>query len=199
MRFLKSMRKEKGWTQQEVADRLGIERSTYTRYENGSSEPNFEMLEQLSQIFDVTVDALIGRRAIPTSSGGIRIPVLGDVAAGIPIEAITDIVDYEEIDATLAASGEFFGLRIKGASMEPRMRDGDVVIIRKQETAETGDTVGVLVNGDSATVKKIKYGSDGITLIPSNPAYDPMFYSAAEVERLPVRVIGRVVELRAKY
>lgn len=130
---------------------------------------------------------------------GTCIPVLGDVAAGIPIEAITDIVDYEEIDAAMASTGEFFGLRIKGASMEPRMREGDVVIVRKQDTAETGNTVVVLVNGDSATVKKIKYGLDGISLIPTNPAYDVQFYSAADVERLPVRVIGRVVELRAKY
>ena len=129
----------------------------------------------------------------------LRIPVLGDVAAGIPIEAITDIVDYEEIDAAMAATGEFFGLRIKGDSMEPRRMEGDVVIVRKQDTAETGDTVVVLVNGDSATVKKIKYGPDGISLIPSNPVHDVQFYSAADVERLPVRVIGRVVELRAKY
>ena len=79
------------------------------------------------------------------------------------------------------------------------MMEGDVVIVRKQDTAETGDTVVVLVNGDSATVKKIKYGSDGISLIPTNPAYDVQFYSAQDVERLPVRVIGKVVELRAKY
>ena len=79
------------------------------------------------------------------------------------------------------------------------MREGDVVIVRKQEAAVTGDTVVVMVNGNSATVKKIKYGPDGITLIPTNPAHDVQFYSAADVERLPVRVIGRVVELRAKY
>lgn len=199
MKYLKSLRKEHGWTQQAVADMLGIERSTYTRYETGSTEPNFDILERLSQIFDVSTDILIGKSSIPTISGGLRIPVLGDVAAGIPIEAITDIVDYEEIDAALARTGDFFGLRIKGASMEPRMREGDVVIVRQQDTADTGDTVVVLVNGDSATVKKIKYGPDGITLLPTNPAHDPLFYSAAEVEQLPVRVIGRVVELRAKY
>lgn len=116
-----------------------------------------------------------------------------------PIEAITDIVDYEEIDSALARNGDYFGLRIKGVSMEPRMREGDVVIVRKQDAADTGDTVVVLVNGDSATVKKIKYGKDGITLISTNPSYDPMFFPASEVERLPVRVIGKVVELRAKF
>lgn len=152
----------------------------------------------MAALFEVSVDYLLGNTETPASNG-IKIPVLGDVAAGIPIEAITDIVDYEEINATLARTGEFFGLRIKGDSMEPRMREGDVVIVRQQESAETGDTVVVLVNGNSATVKKIKYGPDGITLLPTNPVYDPLFYSAAEVEQLPVRVIGRVVELRAKY
>jgi len=153
--------------------------------------------EQYEQTYEFASDLISGRT--PCSAVGKSIPVLGDVAAGIPIEAITDIVDYEEIDAAMAATGEFFALRIKGASMEPRMKEGDVVIVRQQDTADTGDTVVVLVNGDGATVKKIKFGSDGITLLSSNPAYDPIFYSAAEVQQLPVRVIGRVVELRAKY
>lgn len=119
MRFLKSLRKEKGWTQQEVANLLGIERSTYTRYETGASEPNFEILEQLSRIFDVSTDVLIGRSAIPTPSGGVRIPVLGDVAAGIPIEAVTDIVDYEEIDAALAKPAIFSGSGSRAPAWSP--------------------------------------------------------------------------------
>ena len=99
----------------------------------------------------------------------------------------------------MATTGEFFGLRLKGASMEPRMREGDVVIVRKQSDAETGDTVVAMVNGDSATVKRIKKGPSGITLIPNNPAYDPMFYSNDEIAALPVRILGKVVELRAKF
>lgn len=159
------------------------------------------MMQKIASFFDVSVDYLCGISQVPNPAkpGSVRIPVLGNVAAGIPIEAITDIVDYEEIDAALAKTGDFFGLRIKGASMEPRMREGDVVIVRKQDTAESGETVVVLVNGDSATVKKIKYGPDGIALLPTNPSFEPIFYSPAEVESLPVRVIGKVVELRAKY
>lgn len=133
------------------------------------------------------------------SGKGVRIPVLGDVAAGIPIDAIENIVDYEEIDAAMAATGEFFGLRIKGSSMEPRIREGDVVIVRKQEDADTGDTAVVLVNGDSATVKRIKKEPSGISLIPNNPAYDTKFYSADAINSLPVRIIGKVVELRGKF
>lgn len=198
MNNLKAARKAKGLTQTEVAQAIGLTQNGYSYWENGKAKIDKDQILKLAALFEVSVDYLLGNTEVPVSSG-VRIPVLGDVAAGIPIEAITDIVDYEEIDAALARTGEFFGLRIKGASMEPRMREGDVVIVRQQDTAETGDTVVVLVNGDSATVKKIKYGQDGITLLPTNPAYDPMFYTAAEVEDLPVRVIGRVVELRAKY
>lgn len=198
MNNLKAARKAKGLTQTEVAQAIGLTQNGYSYWENGKAKIDKDQILKLAALFEVSVDYLLGNTEVPVSSG-VRIPVLGDVAAGIPIEAITDIVDYEEIDAALARTGEFFGLRIKGASMEPRMRVGDVVIVRQQDTAETGDTVVVLVNGDSATVKKIKYGQDGITLLPTNPAYDPMFYTAAEVENLPVRVIGRVVELRAKY
>ena len=149
-------------------------------------------------MYDVSIDYLLGGDSSP-SCDILSVPVLGDVAAGIPIEAIQDIVDYEEIDKAMMGNGEFFGLRLKGSSMEPRMRDGDVVIIRKQSDAETGDVVVAMVNGDSATVKKLKKGPSGITLIPNNPAYDPMFYSNEEIVQLPVRILGKVVELRAKF
>ena len=113
-----------GLTQAAVASSLGIDRSTYAKYESGQSEPNFEMLNKISALFGTTLDLLITGTSAPSSTGGKWIPVLGDVAAGIPIEAVEDIVDYEEIDAALAAAGDFFGLRIKGSSMEPRIREG---------------------------------------------------------------------------
>ena len=184
-------------SQKELASKLFVSQQAVGKWERGEATPNPETIAHLAEIFSVTADELIGRP--PQAQKGVRIPVLGDVAAGIPIEAVSDIVDYEEIDDAMAASGEHFGLRIKGSSMEPRMMEGDVVIVRKQDTAETGDTVVVLVNGDSATVKKIKYTPTGLYLIPTNPAHEVQFYSPQDVEQLPVRVIGKVVELRAKY
>lgn len=198
MNRIRQLRTAQEMKQSDLANQLNVRANTISNWENEKSYPDLDSLQKMASIFGTTVDYLLGGNA-PLKTAGVRIPVLGNVAAGIPIEAITDIVDYEEIDAALAATGDFFGLRIKGGSMEPRMREGDVVIVRKQDTAETGDTVVVLVNGDSATVKKIKIGPEGITLVPNNPTYDIQFYSAADVERLPVRVIGRVVELRAKY
>lgn len=128
----------------------------------------------------------------------IRVPVLGNVAAGIPIEAIENVIDYEEISEELAHTGDFFALKIKGDSMEPRICNGDVVIVRKQNYAESGDLVIVLVNGDSATCKKLAKYPSGIRLIPFNQAYEPLFYSNEEIENKPVRIIGRVVENRQK-
>lgn len=200
MEQLKILRKRMGLTQAAVASSLGIDRSTYAKYESGQSEPNFEMLNKISALFGTTLDLLITGTSAPSSTGGKWIPVLGDVAAGIPIEAVEDIVDYEEIDAALAATGDFFGLRIKGSSMEPRIREGDVVIVRKQDDADTGDTAVVMVNGDSATVKRIKKEPDGsLWLLPNNPAYDPQHFSSAEIEDKPVHIIGKVVELRGKF
>ena len=129
----------------------------------------------------------------------VKIPVLGTVVAGLPMEAIENIVDYEEITPALAAQGEFFALRIKGQSMEPRICEGDVVIVKKQEDIESGDTAIVLVNGGEATVKKVKKTEEGIMLIANNMAvYSPHFYSNKDIESLPVQIIGKVVELRGK-
>ncbi len=195
---LREARKAKGLTQVEVSRIIGISQNGYSDWETGKNRVDARSLGRLAELYGVTVNYLLGIDENDAPAKGVRIPVLGSVAAGIPIEAVQDIVDYEEIDADMAAAGEYFGLRIKGSSMEPRIREGDVVIVRRQEEAETGDTVVVLVNGDSATVKRIKIEPNGIALIPNNPAYDTRFYSAAEVESLPVRIIGKVVELRGK-
>ena len=197
---LRQMRVSKGLNQNEVGELVGMAQSAVSKWERGATEPDHNTLRILSDYYGVSIDYLLGNSDEPQAKRkGVSIPVLGDVAAGIPIDAVEDILDYEEIDEDLARTGEFFALRIRGQSMEPRMMEGDVVIVRQQETAETGDTVVVSVSGDLATVKKIKIGPAGITLIPTNPSYDPMYFTCEEVEQLPVRIRGKVVELRAKF
>lgn len=157
---------------------------------------------RIADYFDVPVEQLLSdEESIPAEKERKRnlIPVLGNVAAGIPIEAITDIEDYEEIDDTLAASGKYVALRIHGDSMQPRMVDGDVVIVRLQQDIDTGDIAVVMVNGGSATCKKIKRSQEGLVLISLNPIYEPMFFTWKQVEDLPVTIFGKVVELRAKF
>lgn len=197
---LKELRAKLGLTQEDLAKALSIERSSIGKYEslNKPVTPPVDVLMRFAKYFGVSIDYLLGEE--PPSTGGTWVPVLGEVAAGIPIEAVEDIVDYEEIDAALAATGDFFGLRIKGSSMEPRIREGDVVIVRKQDDADTGDTVVALVNGDSATVKRLKKEADGsMWLLPNNPAYDPQHFTPTEITEKPVHIIGKVVELRGKF
>lgn len=167
---------------------------------NGIKSPRIDKIQALADYFDCyksDLTDLIGRSAMQKS--GVKIPVIGRVIAGIPIEAIEEIIDYEEISDAMANNGEYFALQVKGDSMEPKMSDGDVVIVRKQETAQTGDVAIVLVNGDEATVKKIRIMDNGIMLIPFNTKYDPWMYTAEDIEKKPVRIIGKVVECRQKY
>lgn len=199
---IKALRLEHGLRQIDLANKIGVLQSTISQWENGKVEPDIEALIKIASIFETSIDNVLGEETPrpPISSGGEWVPVLGEVAAGIPIEAVEDIVDYEEIDSALAATGAFFGLRIKGSSMEPRIREGDVVIVRKQDDADTGDTVVVLVNGDSATVKRLKKEADGsMWLLPNNPAYDPQHFTPTEILEKPVHIIGKVVELRGKF
>ena len=199
MNRLKELRKANRMTQSDVAKIVGIGQSGYSFWESGRSKIDDAGLRKLAALYNVSVDYLLGTDNNQTKAS-IKIPVLGDVAVGIPIETVENIVDYEEIDAALASTGEFFGLRIKGDSMEPRIREGDVVIVRKQSDADTGDTAVILVNGDSATVKRIKKEPDGdLWLIPNNPAYDTRHYTPEEIQHLPVSIIGKVVELRGKF
>lgn len=130
---------------------------------------------------------------------GVIINVLGRVAAGVPIEMIEDIVDTEEITEEMARTGEFFALQIHGDSMEPKISEGDVVIVRKQDDAESDNIVIATVNGTDATCKRLKKYAGGIALISNNPAYEPMYFSNEEIVEKPVRILGKVVELRAKF
>lgn len=97
-------------------------------------------------------------------------------------------------------SGKFFALRVCGHSMEPRIQEGDVVIVRRQNYVENGEIAIVLIDGEEATAKEVKESADGITLIGHNAAvYTPHFYSAQEVKNLPVQIIGRVVQSIRKF
>lgn len=201
---LKQLRNERKINQRELAKYLKVAPSTISMYENGQREPNFEVLEVLADFFNVDMNYLLGKtdkttKLLIDKPQGLKIPVLGTVAAGIPISAVEDILDYEEVPQSWENQGEFFALKIKGDSMEPRMESGDVVIVRQQSDANSGDTVIVLVNGDDATCKRLEKTDNGIMLVSTNPKYPPMFYSLDDIETKPVVILGKVVELRQKY
>ena len=204
---LKQLRNEKKINQRELANFLKVAPSTISMYESGQREPNFEVLESLADFFNVDLNYLLGKSNKTTKlmiegsqpPQGLQIPVLGTVAAGIPISAVEEILDYEEVPQSWKNQGEFFGLRIKGDSMKPDINHGDTVIVRKQSTANNGDVVITLVNGDDVTCKKFEKLDNGIILISNNSEYSPMYFSNEEVVTKPVVILGRVVELRRKF
>lgn len=198
MNRLKDLRKSKGWNQTELAAKLGISQGALSGWETERYQIDNDSLQKLSAMFGVTIDYLLGNDipAPKATKKGVRIPVLGRVQAGVPVEAIEEVLDWEEITEDLASTGEFFALKVRGRSMEPKLLEGDVLIIRMQPDVDDGDIAVVMVNGDDATVKRIKKSREGVMLIPFNPDFEPMFYSNREIEEKPVRVIGRVIELR---
>lgn len=198
---IKQARMKAQISQDELAKRLGYKsRSTIAKIESGENDLTQKKVAAFAKALNVSIDFLMDGNGNENNSQGVRIPVLGRIVAGIPLEAIEEIEDYEEIPRKMAASGEFFALRIKGRSMEPKLTEGDIVIVRKQEDVDSGDTAIVLVNGDEATVKQIKKTKAGIMLIGFNvEVYQPHFYSNEQIEALPVRIIGKVVESRHKW
>lgn len=214
--------KEKGVKNIDVSRATGIPASTFSDWKKGKSSPKREKLDKLAEFFGVTADWIAGASEFKTKKEmlqhfddvyntpalqsdvfrlekGMKIPVLGSVAAGTPIFAEENYIGSEEIPEELASTGEFFGLKIKGDSMSPRIMEGDTVIVRQQDDAESGDIVIVLINGDSATCKKLMKYQEGINLISFNPAYEPMTFSNKDIMEKPVRIIGKVVENRQKY
>lgn len=201
---IKQIRKSKGLSAETVAERIGVSPATVYRYESQYIENmGIDKLIQIARVLDVDPSMLLyytDDNLVKNKIEGIRIPVLGYVRADIPIDAIEEIIDYEEIHPNMADSGDYFALQIKGDSMEPKFSEGDVVIVREQPDVESGEIAIVLVNGDEGTVKElVKYDNGSIALVALNPAYPPMMFTPEQIETLPVRVIGKVVELRAKF
>jgi repressor LexA len=187
--------------QVDLATRMQVNKSVISSWLSGTRYPRMNTVEKLATIFHIEKSDLIEDKTDKQSSlaKGVRIPVLGRVAAGIPIEAITDIEDWEEIPQNMTQMGEYFALKIAGKSMEPHMLDGDVVIVRRQADVDSGDVAVVLVNGNDATVKQVSKSENGLTLIGWNPAvYTPMTYTKKECQEFPVSILGKVVEIRRK-
>lgn len=186
-------------SQADIAKDLNLSKGTISAWMNGTRTPKMPKIDMLCSYFGVNRSDIMEPAGAPLKRPATRIPVLGRVAAGIPIDAIEDVLDWEEITPSMAMSGKFFGLKIKGDSMQPRMVEGDVVIVRCQPDAESGDIVIVQVNGDTATCKRLSKHASGISLISFNPSYPPMVYTNEQIEQLPVTIIGKVVENRQKY
>lgn len=183
----------------QLSESLGISYSTVSDWINGNAYPRIDKIEMMANYFGINKSDLVEEEKYNNEISALKIPVLGNVAAGIPITAVEDILDYEEVPSSWQSQGEFFALRIKGDSMQPRMESGDVVIVKQQSDANSGDTVIALVNGDDATCKRLEKTDNGIMLVSTNPKYPPMFFSKEDIVNKPVVILGKVVEFRGKF
>lgn len=204
MSNIKKRRKELGLTLAELAARVGLRDATIQRYESGEI-PNIkkDTIMKLAKELKCTPGYLMGWTDLETVTSSadafMKIPVLGLIPAGVPIEAVEDVLGYEEIPSSYCAGGEkYFALKLNGNSMYPEYHSGDIVILKQQETCNSNEDCAVMINGGDATFKRVVRQKNGIMLKPLNPNYDTLFYTNEEIEQLPVRIIGVFRELRRR-
>ena len=197
--LIRNRRKELGITLEEIGSYVGVSKATVQRWETGGiANMRRDRIKKLSEILQLDAEQLIGDGQ-QQKAGFVKIPLLGDVAAGVPITAQEDVLGYEEVPQEWTENSTLFALKLKGDSMEPRMVSGDVVIVKKQSDVNSGEVAIVMVGNEEATCKKVVKHSDGMVLVSNNTKYPPMFFTAKEIEEMPVRIIGKVMELRARF
>lgn len=185
--------KQRGMTAQRFEKEVGLANGYIHNAEVRGTLPKSDILFRMAEYLGVTPEFLLGNEQ---KSNARLIPLVGRVAAGVPISAVENVIGQEEISEKLAATGEFFALKIKGDSMSPTICDGDVVVVRQQDTADSGDIVIALVNGDDGVCKTFRRTGTAVMLISINPVYDPMIFTQDEIDTVPVRILGKVIELR---
>lgn len=224
-KILKSLREERGMSQQTLAETLKVKRSTIGNYEQGTRSPDMETLEVIADYFNVDMDFLYGKTAIPnryrwekspqsaidagiaTNKGAVRIPVLSEIAAGVPIEAMNYKLDdadpstWEEIPAEwLHSDKQYFALKVSGDSMEPKIEDGTIAIIERCYEFIDNRIMAVYINGYNATLKRVRLKDNGMIVLEAfNPTYGTQIFTAEEVENLPVRPCGILRETRTAW
>lgn len=187
-------------TQKEVATAIGVSPQTLNTWLQRIALPRMGKIQLLADYFGISKTDLMDLKdpeMQKSSLGTCRIPVLSTVAAGQPMFSDDDVIEY--IDYDKEPRNNIIGVRIEGDSMMPAIQDGDTVVIDREAVWEDGDVVIVTVSNNYGMCKRIKRYADGIALISNNPSYEPKYYSAAEVNALPVRIIGKVKELRRKF
>lgn len=200
---LKQAREFNNITLEEAGKKVDVHKSTVLRWENGETEKiKLPIIETLAKYYNVNPVWLMGydvpMESIPIKKiDKIKIPVLGKVKAGYDYLVQENIVGYESID-NVSEPENYYALQVSGDSMEPLFSDGDIAIVHRQDDFDSGNTCIVLVNGDEATVKKVIKTDDGIDLIAMNPYYPVRHFTRNEMNEIPVKIIGKVVEARKR-
>ena len=184
----------RGLKQIDVMNKFNLSSSTVSDWYNGKKYPRMDVVQKLAFFLDIELSDLVEE---PKLNRGNKIPIFAKIPAGIPIELIEDVIDYEELDSKMfTGDKEYFGVRVSGDSMYPEYRDKDILIVLKTEDCESGQDCIVMINGNDGTFKRVKKTEEGIILQPLNPNYEIKFYSNKEIEELPIKIIGIVKEIR---
>lgn len=205
---IKHLRNKQNISQQELADKVGIDRSTISRIENNEIETTVPTAEKIAQNLNVSFADLVSRDLtfdnvdpISLSSDIIQVPVYGTIKAGFPIESQPDIIDYVEIPKEWTRGNKkFYGLKISGDSMFPKYNENDIVIFEQSDDQEmyNGRDCAIMINGTESTFKKLLVNDQGIVLQPYNTAYDIMMFTKEQVQQLPIKIIGIAIEKRTR-
>lgn len=200
---LKKYRESRGLSQAAVARELGISRQTYNNYELGKRQADYEMLLKLSEFFDTTVERLLADDAaapVPAPVSNISavfddhirmVPVYESVSAGFGALAENSVVDFIPLRIVSDyEAAETICIRVQGDSMYPKIEDGDLIQVHKQDSVDSGEIAVVLLDGEEGLVKKVIYGPTWIELHSINPMYPVQRFEDADVLRL--KVVGKV-------
>ena len=205
----------------DLANKTHINKSLISNYLSGAFKAKQDKLDIIAKTLNVSEAWLMGYdvdmdrewfeekepseisidnvRYIETTTKTVKIPILGKVPAGIPIEAIENVIGYEDIPASMLNNGEnYFALKVDGDSMFPDYHDGDTIIVKQQPACESGDDCVVMVDGEDATFKRVIKQEKGIILKPLNNRYDPYSFSEYDILTKPVKIIGVAIEVRRK-
>lgn len=199
---IKHLRTEHRMTQGDLADKLGTTKQTISRYENGIRKANQDVLFELCNVFDVTIDDFFPQPDVEDIENAniiltpfVNVPVLGEIACGEPIDAEENISEYRSVPADRLPNGDIFYLRAKGDSMEPKIPDGSYVLCRKQSDVENGEIAAVLVNGDEeATLKRVVKQGDIVLLQALNENYAPYILNADN----PGKIVGKAIRMETE-
>lgn len=209
---LTSYVEKSGKSRSEICTDLGIAYSTFSEWLNGRKYPRIDKIELMANYFGIMKSDLIEDHSEPSLSsisspdftvepapaGFVRVPLIGEVAAGTSCLADMEILDYIACDSSLINDGyEYCYLKVKGDSMEPLIREQDTVLVRIQDTVPNGSYAVVLVDGEDGLVKRVEFDDQHFTLISENPYYPPRKFVREDMNR--IRIFGLVVETRRRF
>lgn len=199
---LRNIMDERQITRRQMCSDLGFVYSTFSDWYNGKKYPRIDKIEMMANYFGIKKSDLIEDQSAkpPIPSDAIpyaptqRIPILGRISAGLPLYAEEQIEGYTYTD--LNHGGEYFALRVQGDSMDALgIKEGYLVIVRRQDYVDNGTICVVLVGDNEATMKRFYQDGDTVTLMPqsTNPKHMPQIYN---LKTTPIRIIGKVIEAK---